>query len=1835
MPPQVILHLSDLHFGCDKSESERALRSLALDGLISAILKLDAEWQPTILCISGDVAWKGKAPEYQEASRWLNNLLNRLNISPDHVLICAGNHDIDRDAVIYSRPRDAADADQMLSVPIDLKFLSPFDSYCKFAQSIGVPELRLGTRVSNLIGQRKLEGISFCCLNSAWFCRDGSDKDNLWIGRPYLDVLEQNNQILHPEKLALAEPTVFLLHHPKNWLGQAEIHSYNGRPNTFDVVAGRCHLLLTGHTHGESRRPDRNGGAAHVMTGGATYDSGTYNNAFTLIRVGEDRFVYRTFDFDPRSAIREWRQTIAASELLFRDSVVQGGSSYALRTMPQLADYRDASRHYAEEVIRRKSRALKPHGELPRAVPSLVRIEVDSRQTDPNSSVRKERNREPRSVPLIDAIRSAKRTLLLGDLGSGKSTLAATLAIESQDRTQDSIAIFVPAKLLPLAAETGVAWKSVKEFLASASTFVNNHVVPTAEGFDLLALLDAAVEVRVIVDGLDEVSFALAREILDRLADVVDHWATVEVLATGRPIELQGLDHAKWQLCSPVPIHDDDKFQFFVEEGLANGENEDTAAVNATTALERLRSLPELHLSADTPLFCRLLFGQLKDGQQDALTLGDLLYGLLTERLSGWPAQDNKATGTHEFDRHYPDSGSRVSLLSDLAASMTQHHRVPEEVARKRLDALIPNVSGVSKSQVIEQALRVFESAGLVSLEGGNFELSLRTFDDFCRGHSFSGNVLQNPGVFSTTKTSEWRTVAFGTTMFRRFRVMDEVRSLLSQYLGRALKNHEDISPVASIVVESQDSCLAKHYVQKLSELGRRPLWFSFENPTWPQAAQAVAESLRLAGEDGFDWFYREYLDPRYPFVFTGSQLTVEVFVRWAALHIGKVSDQQRSALMSMIQPHVTAESMQASMVVPALAVLMPDAFDGRTRMKHCIQLLESSAFRDPAERLIRREFEHGNRQELLEQFSRSIVSFDGTQHAPLLYLSLTNSRPSSEIIRAIIAPKRGGRRHLQREHTLQKLKAILGAECFSRFCRWYLFDSNTMLAGGAAVELFGLGERRPSFLSSALIQALHDGAYTPRAEEILATIISEEGTQAAQVVASYIVQARPNSRNGGLGGHSGWWRLLFRFIYDSELRGPELLVHCLPGIGEFLLPRYPEIRSSFRDLVLGPRSAEFREALHDGLNHEDPQVRHGAAMVLVTSDPATEAQALETVVAWKARHHYGAWFEWEQFCLILQFGPAVLSHLQSRLNRFSGETRLFALAILFRNGVELDDTLFQELITGSLTTPVGSEVLADASHAGRIQKALLEVLDKGSEDAARKAAGALLGGHSSALDEEHHLRCMALILDSGSWRTPEFASELKRLNQDAVYANRLEAESHRLISRGFKRPMIDLIFAAQKDPTLWDDLIWNEICAVPPILRIESRAQWVIDFQVKSPENRTEVAQSARRFLFDSRIAQRQNTDDVQAWLGLIAHEGGELSQGELGSLVDGIDPIEKTAYVPLITRLGRGPDNSKRRRRAYTPPPRDPKDRPSAETADLNKFLDYARPAASIHPDFCALIEESLFNPPFTKLELANLADKSDHGAMAAGALMTSYGLLPEPEWAIATMGQKPENRLENQHCMLTLHGLWRSMLFVAKQNEEWRSAYVARLKTSISNHGPSLAPMASALFSIEHSLCSEHLRIVLRHIAETAFDDYGLYESLADWLSLPESRDLIAQESDTIDAVIEELDLQPWDVDEGYPKDAGAYLMFPLLRWRIGGATDVVSRRVFLRGLKMALMPPRDAGRKLSGLPSRFVSIEEVAPLLSAVGRSILAETIQYGMTLEDKELRTLCKFFALSE
>ena len=92
------LHLSDIHF-------RHGHMGDAHDGdlLLRHELELDLRRQRTRLerldglIVSGDVAFGGKAEEYEYAAGWLNTVRELVGCPPEAVMVIPGNHDVDRD----------------------------------------------------------------------------------------------------------------------------------------------------------------------------------------------------------------------------------------------------------------------------------------------------------------------------------------------------------------------------------------------------------------------------------------------------------------------------------------------------------------------------------------------------------------------------------------------------------------------------------------------------------------------------------------------------------------------------------------------------------------------------------------------------------------------------------------------------------------------------------------------------------------------------------------------------------------------------------------------------------------------------------------------------------------------------------------------------------------------------------------------------------------------------------------------------------------------------------------------------------------------------------------------------------------------------------------------------------------------------------------------------------------------------------------------------------------------------------------------------------------------------------------------------------------------------------------------------------------------------------------------------------------------------------------------------------------------------------------------------------------------------------------------------------
>jgi len=175
---ETILHISDLHFGWEGDDLHgKANRKTCLDGLLDEVSRLEKPWAPTIVCLSGDVGWKGAETDYKEAKQWLDRLLDSCKLDYERLTVCPGNHDANRVlARKNARPATATEADEVLAPPLAEQYLRPFSGFVEFCKSGGIQVMTFGDAERYVVGQRVFGDMRFVILNSAWFSKEQEEQ---------------------------------------------------------------------------------------------------------------------------------------------------------------------------------------------------------------------------------------------------------------------------------------------------------------------------------------------------------------------------------------------------------------------------------------------------------------------------------------------------------------------------------------------------------------------------------------------------------------------------------------------------------------------------------------------------------------------------------------------------------------------------------------------------------------------------------------------------------------------------------------------------------------------------------------------------------------------------------------------------------------------------------------------------------------------------------------------------------------------------------------------------------------------------------------------------------------------------------------------------------------------------------------------------------------------------------------------------------------------------------------------------------------------------------------------------------------------------------------------------------------------------------------------------------------------------------------------------------------------------------------------------------------------------------------------------------------------------
>ena len=256
-----ILHITDFHYSPESSKQIKVVQSI-VKTIVEKKIEID------LIFFTGDLVQSGSKMEtFQSANMALFKvLIEKLNLKPENIIFCPGNHDIDRN-LIHGAIKSFFDSEIKTDDDLNNFYkkkdgdvfsdsLKPSSNFKLFLSEYHQDEERNKIKDLYSIHFRNVNDkrLGIVCLNSAWLSAIWKeDKGNLLVPPALLEEIKR--------ELFGVEKKIFLIHHPLYFLKEYNFYGIESFiHNEFD-------LLFSGHVHkisSISRHSGSNGIFEHV-----------------------------------------------------------------------------------------------------------------------------------------------------------------------------------------------------------------------------------------------------------------------------------------------------------------------------------------------------------------------------------------------------------------------------------------------------------------------------------------------------------------------------------------------------------------------------------------------------------------------------------------------------------------------------------------------------------------------------------------------------------------------------------------------------------------------------------------------------------------------------------------------------------------------------------------------------------------------------------------------------------------------------------------------------------------------------------------------------------------------------------------------------------------------------------------------------------------------------------------------------------------------------------------------------------------------------------------------------------------------------------------------------------------------------------------------------------------------------------------------------------------------------------------------------------------------------------------------------------------------------------
>jgi formylglycine-generating enzyme required for sulfatase activity/predicted MPP superfamily phosphohydrolase/archaellum biogenesis ATPase FlaH len=782
-----ILHISDLHI----DEKDNFDRSVVLNSLIDKVKDdLEQGFKPEIVVVTGDIASKGLAAEYDLAKTFFDKLIESLGIDETGIFMVPGNHDVNRkkyrksDVPVYENMRDLNEELENPEYRADL--LKGMDDYFSFVES-SYPHLKpVDHRLIPFVNSYQAQcgkKIGLVGMNSAWMCRKSPDEREIAIGE-----YQVNTAMKKLSRLGKVDLSINLFHHPLQWLWpedrQRNRHYFNNK------------IILCGHLHdaGGGYFNDLGGSLYQFQAGGAYLGSEsdwparfhfiTFNWQENLIRLDFRKFVRakRKWSIDGETGDdgKKFFPLIISGKKPTKTTV----ESTPVRPETYYDWVNENYAHLDAEKLYGKGQAFPL--DLPKIFIPLYAYEP-GRKTEKDREL--DKGQRPANVKAL--IAQNDYLVIEGHAGSGKTTLLKYLTYCLAQEDKNGFRIKGMDDFLPIL----ILLKDLNDFFHDPAQKITNQLtaqtmlrwyfrckmgsvlsIETADKF-----LNAKKAV-LLLDGLDELMPQHRDTVVNAFADLRIRNKGNKVVFTGRPHGIQGAVVKRFgEKRINILALNMDQVEEFVRKWFAYlyPGSSGTGSKNAQAMIEETKGHPAIAAMIDNPMMLTAICILYHDGKE----------------LPGQRAELYKKFIDNLLYRRFDDSEMVHDYLKTLAYKMhTQDVRsVDRSIAVSVLKDIYkakPNERKAEYKRRIQETFDYIEpKCGLLKLESGQFNFWHLTFQEFLTARY----LVDNSTDFAQAIKGYWKNDWY-----------DEVISLYIGYLS--IENKRWANLIVEQVLEAEDS---------------------------------------------------------------------------------------------------------------------------------------------------------------------------------------------------------------------------------------------------------------------------------------------------------------------------------------------------------------------------------------------------------------------------------------------------------------------------------------------------------------------------------------------------------------------------------------------------------------------------------------------------------------------------------------------------------------------------------------------------------------------------------------------------------------------------------------------------------------------------------------------------------------------------------------------------------------------------------------------------------------------------------------------------------------------